>query len=109
MIADWGIPRRSYQQIRCDAHTEYSCSCLAAKNVKLLCVLASREGLQHVQAEFPDLEVMLFIVARGIVVLTWRDKIWVAAVDETLTAEGIISPGLGDTVCAGCPLIASDS
>ncbi|KAF8076250.1 armadillo/beta-catenin/plakoglobin [Lyophyllum atratum] len=58
MIVDWGIP---------------------VKDVKLLCVLASREGFAHVQAEYPDLE------------------IWVAGVDEVLTSEGIISPGLGDT------------
>jgi len=58
MIVDWGIP---------------------VENIKLLCVLASREGLAHVQAEYPDLEV------------------WVAGVDEELTPEGIISPGLGDT------------
>ncbi|KAF8897405.1 armadillo/beta-catenin/plakoglobin [Infundibulicybe gibba] len=59
MILDWGI---------------------SIKNVKLLCVLASQKGLSHVQAEYPELEV-----------------IWVAGVDETLTAEGIIDPGLGDT------------
>ncbi|KAF9008920.1 armadillo/beta-catenin/plakoglobin [Cyathus striatus] len=58
MIVDWGI---------------------SVKNVKLLCVLASDEGLKHVQAEYPDLE------------------IWVAGVDPSLTTEGIISPGLGDT------------
>ncbi|KAK7470793.1 hypothetical protein VKT23_002211 [Stygiomarasmius scandens] len=57
MIIDWGIP---------------------VKNIKLLCVLASQEGLNNVQAEHPDLE------------------IWVAGIDETLTPEGIISPGLGD-------------
>ncbi|RXW24625.1 hypothetical protein EST38_g1222 [Candolleomyces aberdarensis] len=58
MINDWGIP---------------------TKKIKLLCVLASEEGLQRVQEEYPDLE------------------LWVAAVDKTLTKEGIISPGLGDT------------
>ncbi|KAI0693820.1 armadillo/beta-catenin/plakoglobin [Cytidiella melzeri] len=58
MILDWGIP---------------------VTRVKLLCVLASQDGLQHVQAEFPGLE------------------IWVAAVDPKLTADGLISPGLGDT------------
>jgi hypothetical protein len=31
--------------------------------IKLLCVLASEQGLQHVQAEHPDLEVR---VARGL-------------------------------------------
>lgn len=30
--------------------------------------------------------------------LTLALKIWLAAIDDTLTAEGIISPGLGDTV-----------
>ncbi|KAJ6509908.1 armadillo/beta-catenin/plakoglobin [Mycena vitilis] len=58
MITDWGMP---------------------IEKVKLLCVLASQEGLDHVQAEFPDLE------------------IWVAGVDQTLTVQGLISPGLGDT------------
>ncbi|KAJ7068145.1 uracil phosphoribosyltransferase-domain-containing protein [Mycena amicta] len=58
MIADWGMP---------------------IANVKLLCVLASQEGIDHVQAEFPELE------------------IWVAGVDPTLTRPGgLISPGLGD-------------
>ncbi|PPQ83300.1 hypothetical protein CVT25_004039 [Psilocybe cyanescens] len=58
MIVDWGIP---------------------IKNVKLLSVLASETGLEHVQSEYPDLE------------------IWVAGVDNELTSEGIISPGLGDS------------
>ncbi|KAG5648680.1 hypothetical protein DXG03_000026 [Asterophora parasitica] len=58
MIVDWGIP---------------------VDRVKLLCVLGSREGLAHVQAEYPTLD------------------IWVAGIDENLTSEGIISPGLGDT------------
>jgi uracil phosphoribosyltransferase len=40
MIADWGMP---------------------ITKVKLLCVLASQEGLDHVQAEFPDLEVGVLI------------------------------------------------
>ncbi|KAF7352902.1 Uracil phosphoribosyltransferase [Mycena venus] len=57
MITDWGMP---------------------IDKVKLLCVLASQEGLNHVQAEFPELE------------------IWVAGVDQTLTSNGLISPGLGD-------------
>lgn len=58
MIADWGIP---------------------PTKVKLLCVLGSEQGLKHVQASFPDLE------------------IWVAGVDPTLTLQGLICPGLGDT------------
>ncbi|KAF7981658.1 hypothetical protein HWV62_32774 [Athelia sp. TMB] len=59
MIADWGIP---------------------IAQIKLLCVLGSEEGLRHVQADYPELE------------------IWVAGVDATLTPQGLISPGLGDTV-----------
>ncbi|KAI5124857.1 hypothetical protein M0805_007290 [Coniferiporia weirii] len=53
---------------------------LPIKNIKLLCVLASEAGLKKVSEEFPDLE------------------IWAAAVDHTLTPEGIITPGLGDTM-----------
>jgi len=58
MIVDWGIN---------------------VKNIKLLGVLASQDGLNHIKAEYPELE------------------IWVAAVDKDLTPAGIISPGLGDT------------
>ncbi|CAA7259907.1 unnamed protein product [Cyclocybe aegerita] len=58
MIADWGVP---------------------VKNIKLLCVLASEQGLKLVQEEYPELE------------------IWVAGVDKELTVQGIISPGLGDS------------
>ncbi|TFK29352.1 UDP-N-acetylglucosamine 1-carboxyvinyltransferase [Coprinopsis marcescibilis] len=58
MLVDWGIP---------------------IKNIKLLAVLASQEGLKHIQHEYPDLE------------------LWVAGVDDTLTEDGIISPGLGDS------------
>ncbi|KAF9057710.1 armadillo/beta-catenin/plakoglobin [Panaeolus papilionaceus] len=47
--------------------------------VKLLCVLASEDGLKNIQKTHPDLE------------------IWVAGADGTLTPEGFISPGLGDT------------
>ncbi|KAE9410326.1 armadillo/beta-catenin/plakoglobin [Gymnopus androsaceus JB14] len=58
MIIDWGIP---------------------VQKIRLLCVLASKDGLKNVQDEHPGLE------------------IWVAGIDETLTQEGLISPGLGDT------------
>ncbi|GJE84472.1 UDP-N-acetylglucosamine 1-carboxyvinyltransferase [Phanerochaete sordida] len=58
MILDWGIP---------------------VDKIKLLCVLASKDGLANVQKEFPSLE------------------IWAAAVDSQLTADGLIAPGLGDT------------
>ncbi|KDQ64706.1 hypothetical protein JAAARDRAFT_145747 [Jaapia argillacea MUCL 33604] len=52
---------------------------LPITKVKLLCILGSQDGLKRVQEEFPGLE------------------IWVAAVDPTLTANGLIAPGLGDT------------
>lgn len=74
-------------------------SCAFAVNkIKLLSVLASEEGLRHIKAEFPGLEVraldsMIRVIANQI----WR-KIWVAGVDSMLTTEGIVSPGLGDTV-----------
>lgn len=58
MVIEWGIP---------------------SNKIKLLSVLASEEGLRHIQEEYPQLE------------------IWVAGVDPVLTPEGIISPGLGDT------------
>ncbi|KAF8313047.1 armadillo/beta-catenin/plakoglobin [Clavulina sp. PMI_390] len=57
MIKDWGYP---------------------VEKVKLLVVLASKEGLAAVQEQFPEVE------------------IWVAAVDDVLTDKGYISPGLGD-------------
>ncbi|KAJ3723119.1 armadillo/beta-catenin/plakoglobin [Lentinula raphanica] len=49
------------------------------EKIKLLCVLTSQEGLQNVQVQYPGVE------------------IWVAGIDETLTHDGLISPGLGDT------------
>lgn len=58
MISDWGVP---------------------VTKIKLLCVLASKNGLEAVQAQYPGLE------------------IWVAAVDPLLNLNGLISPGLGDT------------
>jgi len=58
MVLDWGVP---------------------LTHIKLLCVLASQEGLNRVCTEFPGLEV------------------WAAAVDPKLTSNGLISPGLGDT------------
>jgi len=51
---------------------------IPATRIKLLSILASEDGLKNVEKEFPDLEV------------------WVAAVDNQLTPNGLISPGLGD-------------
>lgn len=56
MIVDWGISGtnvvRYHGMIQFSAFIAYT-----VKNIKLLCVLASQEGLNHVQAEYPDLEV----------------------------------------------------
>ncbi len=49
-----------------------------AKNVKLMCLIASRGGLEEVMAEHDDVDV------------------YVAAVDDTLNDHGYIVPGLGD-------------
>ncbi|KAF9263537.1 armadillo beta-catenin plakoglobin [Marasmius fiardii PR-910] len=57
MLLDWGVP---------------------ATNIKILCVLASQQGLKEINKEYPDVE------------------IWVGAVDNELTDRGIIHPGLGD-------------
>lgn len=46
-------------------------------SIKLLCIMASMPGLQHVLRECPGLEV------------------YVAAVDQELDAKGYINPGLG--------------
>ncbi|KAH9927157.1 armadillo/beta-catenin/plakoglobin [Epithele typhae] len=58
MLLEWGIP---------------------VDQIKLLCVLASQDGLDRVQKEHPGVE------------------IWAAAVDAQLTPNGLILPGLGDT------------
>lgn len=48
------------------------------KNIKLMCIIASPEGLEKVQKDHPDAE------------------IFVAALDEKLNDHGYIVPGLGD-------------
>ncbi|KAG9019005.1 hypothetical protein FRB90_007385 [Tulasnella sp. 427] len=48
------------------------------QKVRYLAILASEEGLKNVLAEFPELH------------------IWVAGIDDKLTDEGLIFPGLGD-------------
>ncbi|CAD6589937.1 MAG: hypothetical protein TREMPRED_005578 [Tremellales sp. Tagirdzhanova-0007] len=57
MLTDWGLDQ---------------------SQIKVLSVLGSRQGVQHVSEEFPDVE------------------IFIGAVDEDLTGKGYISPGLGD-------------
>lgn len=49
-----------------------------ARNVKLMCLIAAPEGVNHVSTHHPDVD------------------IYVAAVDERLNDHGYIVPGLGD-------------
>jgi uracil phosphoribosyltransferase len=49
-----------------------------ATRVRLLCILAAPEGVERVQREHPDVEIVL------------------AALDERLNDHGYIVPGLGD-------------
>jgi uracil phosphoribosyltransferase len=50
----------------------------AAKDIRLVCVLAAREGIEHMRAMHPDV------------------PIWTAGIDEELDEHGYIVPGLGD-------------
>lgn len=49
-----------------------------AKNIKLMCLVAAPEGIRHVNARHPEVD------------------IYAAAVDERLNDHGYIVPGLGD-------------
>jgi uracil phosphoribosyltransferase len=49
-----------------------------ARSVRFVCLVAAREGAQALAAQFPDV------------------RIYTAAVDERLTKEGNVYPGLGD-------------
>ncbi|KIJ56746.1 hypothetical protein M422DRAFT_218383 [Sphaerobolus stellatus SS14] len=52
---------------------------LPISKIRFLVILASAAGVDRIRSEFPDLQ------------------IWIAAVDENLTKDGLIYPGLGDT------------
>ena len=49
-----------------------------ARDLRFVCLLAAPEGINHFQAEHPDI------------------PIWTAAIDEKLNDHGYIVPGLGD-------------
>ncbi|MEM6685161.1 MAG: uracil phosphoribosyltransferase [Bacteroidota bacterium] len=49
------------------------------KNIHIISVLGSTQGVQYVTENFPE-----------------NTHLWIAAVDETLNARGYIVPGLGD-------------
>lgn len=48
------------------------------KELHIVCVIASTEGLAHVQANLP------------------QAKLWIGAIDEEMTSKAYIVPGLGD-------------
>lgn len=62
MIVDWGIP---------------------VEKIKLLCVLASQEGLKNVQSGFPGLEVANICIDWNKNAKRPCHQIWVAGVDES--------------------------
>jgi len=49
-----------------------------AKDIRLVCLVAARQGVDHMRALHPDV------------------RIWTAAIDDSLDAQGFIVPGLGD-------------
>ena len=49
-----------------------------ATQIRLMCLIAAPEGIEHIRTKHPDIEVYL------------------AAVDERLNSHGYIVPGLGD-------------
>jgi uracil phosphoribosyltransferase len=49
------------------------------KEIHLVCVIGSKEGLAYIQNHFPE-----------------NTKLWIATVDEKLNDKGYIIPGLGD-------------
>lgn len=49
-----------------------------ANQIRLMCLIAAPEGIEHVQSKHPDVD------------------IYVAAVDDRLNSHGYIVPGLGD-------------
>lgn len=51
---------------------------LEPSHIKIISILGSKAGVEHVTAEFPDVE------------------IFIGAIDDELTPKGYISPGLGD-------------
>lgn len=64
MIAEWGVPRAfflSHYKKLCISNSIVS----PVSKIKLLCVLASQDGLQHVQAQFPDVEVSVLFAQAG--------------------------------------------
>lgn len=63
---------------------------LTPAQIKIVSVLGSKSGVEHVTAEFPDVEVGWSLLQRA------NPQIYIGAIDDELTDKGYISPGLGD-------------
>ena len=50
-----------------------------AKHIHVACIIASKEGLEYVKSKLPE-----------------NTTFWVGAIDDELTAQSYIVPGLGD-------------
>ena len=48
------------------------------ENIKCICIMAAPEGIENIQREFPEVEIIT------------------AAVDEGINEKGYIVPGMGD-------------
>ena len=70
------------QRIYASEYAEHAAASLlrtrGAQDMRFVCLLAAPEGINHFQAEHPDI------------------PIWTAAIDEKLNDHGYILPGLGD-------------
>lgn len=63
---------------------------LTPSQIKLVCVLGSKDGVEHVTTEFPDVEVSFLLITLS------SHQVFIGAIDAELTDKGYISPGLGD-------------
>lgn len=63
---------------------------LAPSQLKLVSVLGSTVGVEHVTTEFPDVEVSFCALC------LCSYQVFIGAIDAELTDKGYISPGLGD-------------
>lgn len=64
MIVEWGVPR-AFFLLLCKEMCMLISIALPVSKIKLLCVLASEDGLKHVQAQFPDVEVSVPFAQAG--------------------------------------------
>jgi hypothetical protein len=93
MILDWGIPSKKLSRFfgqPCFTKTP-------VRKIKFLAVLSSKTGLERIHSEFPELKVCKPVADLQSSLKLFM-QIWVAGVDDKLTDQGLIWPGLGDAV-----------